>query len=243
MKILQNAVLALLLSISIAQANSHEVIGISMDLANSFAAILDGLDADTVLYAQLQNELDDVSIEFESSADERRHLYCCVCYTFEVMKQQFAEREQDLFAIIDDKNQAIADLEERYEILKEDTAYEIESLYEMLDVLTMQLDSRHEKPMAYISLHDLNNLLEQIQEKYVLMHKQRSNFLAMLDALADKVYGHFEIEAIESAVFGEHLCGTMYCPELSEQDMVDAVTEDHDELDGLDLGDDGFDLI
>lgn len=243
MKILQNSVLVLLLSLSMFNASAHEIIGVSMDLANSFAAVLDALDADTLLYAQLQNELNDVAIEFESSAEERRHLYCCVCYTFEVMKQRFADREQDLLATIADKDQAIADLEERYEILKADTAYEIESLYEMLDMLTMQLDSRHEEPMAYISLHDLNKLLVQIQEKYVVMNEQRSNFLVMLDALADKVYGHFEIEAIEGAVFGEQICGTLYCPELNEEEQLAVVAQDQDELDGLDLNKDEFDPI
>lgn len=243
MKILQNAVLALLLSMAVSHASTHEVIGVDMDLANSFAAVLDALDADTLLYAQLQNELNDVAIEFESSADERRHLYCCVSYKFDVLNQQFAKREQDLLAIIDDKDQTIADLEERYEILKAEAASEIESLYEMLDVLTMQLDSRQEEPMAYISLHDLNKLLEQIQEKYAVMNEQRTDFLVMLDALADKVYGHFEIEAIEGAVFGEQICGTLYCPELSEVDEVDPVAEDQDELDVLDVNQDDFDPI
>jgi hypothetical protein len=113
----------------------------------------------------------------------------------------------------------------------------------MLDVLTLQLDSRHPEPTAYISFHDLNNLLEQIQEKYIVMHRERSKFLVMLDALADKVYGHFEIEAIEGAVFGEHMCGTLYCPELNETDVVGEVAEDQNELDPLNLNQDEFDPI
>lgn len=243
MKILQNVVLALLLSLSMAHASSHDVIELNADLVVSLAAMHDALEADTMLYAQLQNELNDVAIEFESSADERRHLYCCVCCTLETMKRQFAEREQELLAIIENRDQAIEDLEERYETLKSDAASEIESLYEMLDVLTLQLDARHGESIAYISLHDLNQLLKQIQEKYAVMNEQRSNFLVMLDALADKVYGHFEIEAIEGAVFGEQICGTLYCPELSEAEQVDVVAENQDGLEVYALNQDEFDPV
>lgn len=226
MKILQNSVLVLLLPLFASYASGYEVIGISSDLASSFATLLDALDSDTVLYAQLQNELEDVAVEFDSSADERRHLYCCVSYAFDMLNQQFAEREQELLAIIADRDQTIAE-----------AASEIESLYEMLDVLTLQLESRDTKLM-YITPDGLNHILEHIQAKYDAMNEQRTNFLMMLDAIADKMYGHFEVEAIEGAVFGEQICGTMYCPELdnldeSEEDMI---ADDQNGVEVLDFG-------
>ena len=226
MKILQNLYLVLLLPLFASYASGYEVIGISSDLASSFATLLDALDSDTVLYAQLQNELDDVASEFDNSADERRHLYCCVSYAFDTLNQQFAEREQELLAIIADRDQTIAQ-----------AADEIESLYEMLDVLTLQLESRDTKLM-YITPDGLNNILEHIQAKYDAMNEQRTNFLIMLDAIADKMYGHFEMEAIEGAVFGEQICGTMYCPELDDLDEsdTDADLNDQDGVGILDFG-------
>lgn len=241
MKILHNAVLALLLIGSLTTIRAEEI-----DVMNALANALTVLENDTYLYARLQNELNEITKQFDMSAEMRRHLHCCVSYKFDALNEDAATRESELQAIIAAKDSQIADLNEEYESFKARAATEIEALSTMVEVLTLELDTyRTIREMDLdASVDELFELIAQVQDQYAAMQEQRLNFLAKLEDTADRAYGHFEVEAIESTVFGEQICGTLYCPELDNQSVEadeSVATSDEQPADEPTVGDAGSD--
>lgn len=222
MKTLYNAVLALLVTTLIFAVNAQD------DASAILHDALTALEADTQLYSQLQFELDEISKQFDESAEMRRRLQCCVAYKVDSLNEKYTRRENELLAIIADKDQRISDLEERVTILEAETAAELDALSNVIEVLALQLqECRDFDALEDDSFNqedeDVSDLIAQVQEKYAAMEKQRLDFLAKLEDVAEKAYGYFEVEAIENTVFGEQICGTLYCPELEDQSVQDAV--------------------
>lgn len=220
MKILKNAVLALVLINSMACLAQE-------DIFDSLQQVLMILNGDTQLYAQLQGELDEIEKEFDASAELRRRLQCCVSYKVNSLYENYERREQELLAIIADKDETIREWEERYDALKDEAGAEMEALATMVEVLTSELNAYRQAKVIQSDDAALFDLVIQVQDRYADMEEQRINFLSRLETLANTAYGHFEVEAIESTVFGEQICGTLFCPELDDQQQIveEQVTE------------------
>lgn len=237
-----------------------EVVELDSSLTDAISALRDAFEADTALYAELQDELMDAYIQFDESAHERRHLNCCLNYKFDLINKQFQKREQDLLAQIAERDQALAEWQERYELFRIEAAAEIDSLYSMIEMLALQLDSRENRDPVYLTNDDLAILFQDLMDRYLDMKEQRDNCIALIEKLNEKIDGHFEIEAIENAVLGEQICGVLYCPELDELDQEsdlfsdDAseivevevqhyeLTDEFDEIDGEELDFDEMDF-
>ncbi len=199
---------------------SDEQINVAASLENALKV----LSCDTQLYAQLQSEIDKIAQEFDTSAEMRRRLQCCVTYKFDNLNQNFTFREDELLAIIAEKDQEIADLQESYENFQARAAAEIEELSQVVEILTAQLAAYQDAQGLHelqVSVQEIMDLFAQVQSQYLQMHKERSNFLLKLEGLANKAYGHFELEAIENNSFGDLICGTLYCPMLDDQAAVE----------------------
>lgn len=229
MKTLYNAVLALLLTGFICNIQAQDDVEALQDAISS-------LEADIQLYNRLQFEVEEIAKQFDESAETRRHLQCCVAYKVDALNQNYVARENELLAIIADKDQSIADLEERFEIFKAEAAAELDALSNMVEVLTIELGSYRDLDAfeADRSDEDLFELMMQVQDAYAAMEEQRLNLLAKLESLAAKAYGHFEVEAIENTVFGERICGTLYCPLLDDEPVDSEIDNESAELEVVD---------
>lgn len=220
MKTQHIAVLALALITSIFSVRAQDQDLFHDEVIESLTHVLDTLDRDTKLYSRMHGELAEIAKEFDESAETRRQVQCCVGYKFDSLNDKYSAREAELLAIIADKDQQIADLQDKYDSLEADAASESEELSRMLHIVTLQLtESRDIEIQTDVTAEELSELIAQIQDAYAAMEEQRINFLLKLEVLADKAYGHFEIEAIENTVFAERICGNLFCPDIDVQSV------------------------
>lgn len=199
-------------------------------LLTSLDGIGDALEQDIHLYQELQDNLNELMGELDNSQEGRQHLFCCISNQFEQRQAEFDQIQEDMASIINDQEDSIIFLHEQINSIRLETQAEVEELNGMIEQLNQELMQARE---AYATLVDLNGdraqelieTLSEFKQKYSTMVEQRARFLATLDTFMNRAYGHFENEAMQAQTIGEQICGSIYCPQLDEEFVVDNESE------------------